>query len=39
MDYSSQSEMTDPAKREVTELLEAWQHGDAGARERLLPLV
>jgi RNA polymerase sigma factor (TIGR02999 family) len=39
MDYSSQSEMPDPAKREVTELLEAWQHGDAGARERLLPLV
>jgi RNA polymerase sigma factor (TIGR02999 family) len=39
MDYSSQSEMSDPAKREVTELLEAWQHGDAGARERLLPLV
>ena len=39
MDYSSQSEMPDPAKREVTELLEAWQHGDAGARERLLPVV
>jgi RNA polymerase sigma factor (TIGR02999 family) len=39
MDYSSQSEMPDSAKREVTELLEAWQHGDAGARERLLPLV
>jgi RNA polymerase sigma factor (TIGR02999 family) len=39
MDYSSQSEMPDPANREVTELLEAWQHGDAGARERLLPLV
>jgi RNA polymerase sigma factor (TIGR02999 family) len=28
-----------PSTREVTELLEAWQHGDAGARERLLPLV
>ncbi len=31
--------MPDSKKREVTELLEAWQHGDAGAREQLLPLV
>jgi RNA polymerase sigma factor (TIGR02999 family) len=31
--------MPDPSTREVTELLEAWHHGDRGARERLLPLV
>jgi RNA polymerase sigma factor (TIGR02999 family) len=31
--------MADRGKQDVTQLLEAWQHGDAGARERLLPLV
>jgi RNA polymerase sigma factor (TIGR02999 family) len=31
--------MADPRNQDVTQLLEAWQHGDTGARERLLPLV
>src|SRR5512140_2746517 len=28
-----------PPTRSVTELLEAWSHGDAGARDRLMPLI
>src|SRR4051812_19624460 len=33
------SGMADRAKQDVTRLLEAWNQGETGAREQLLPLV